>query len=105
MQKSSSVSLEAHNDSTYMPLESKYVDHELEDSFWKIKFTRIRPAKLGYIALLLILLVTNIVTIVYFSSQDHKQESIPRGYGEGQPRTETLVHALDGNHKRLTGGT
>ncbi len=67
----------------YMPLRSNDENHEFEDSPGERKVTRRTPAKLGPIALLLTLLITNIVTVVYFSSREHKPVSVPRDYGEG----------------------
>jgi len=79
---------------TYMPLRSTDENHEFEENFGERKVIQRTPAKLGPIALLLTLLITNIVTVVYFSFREHKQESVPRGYGEGQPRSGILSQSL-----------
>lgn len=75
---------------TYMPLRSNDENHEFEDSSGERKVTRRTSVKLLPLALVLTLLTTNIATVVYFSSQEHKQEPVPRGYGEGQPRLQIL---------------
>jgi len=77
-----------------MPLRSNDENHEFGDSSGERKVTRRTPAKLGLIALLSTLLITNIVTVVYFSSREHKPDSVPGGYGEGQPRSEILSQSL-----------
>ena len=74
----------------YQPLRSRDLTTEADDIFWEKKTSKKSPAKLGAVVLILCLLLTNIITLVYFSAaQKRIEEPIPRDYGEVSQTSES----------------
>lgn len=74
---------------SYTPLRSNDLNQQIEDNFWEKRTSRRTPLKLGAITLIVVLFISNIFTIEHLSSQKHKQEPIPRDYGEDRQNAES----------------
>ena len=70
----------------YVPLNNTDFNHEVGDNAWKSKTTARKAGKVAPIALILLVLISNIATILHFSSLGSQSVPAPQSYGNLWPR-------------------